>query len=225
MTDFTAPDLSDFIIGFRQWKLDGSWLTPLYRGPLWSPGVNLAHCDCEFPDKDRDQKRRGARMHTITFNIISFSGRAEPYETPKFPPLVHKPPHELCHCGFHAYHTTEGLPKNTEPVVSGAMAAWGDVITFESGFRAQYAMPVVVHLPKELVYAASGLEQLYGIELAPSVDSLEAIASHYGSVMPFQIRPAGEEKKKPPAYVTGGPVSSPPTTTDKRRFALRVFGF
>lgn len=45
MTGSTVPDLITAVVGYRQWRVDGDRLLPLWKGDVpWHPGQNHAVC-------------------------------------------------------------------------------------------------------------------------------------------------------------------------------------
>lgn len=117
------------VIGFRSWTIDAE--KPILRSSvidnLWMRGIpTRATCvPCNF-----------RRMH--------------PYC-----PKDHQSPHELCSCGLYGWY--ESTPLNIEdfqslsPIhinehrrVFGTIVAWGHVIFHDSGFKAEYAIPLAI---------------------------------------------------------------------------------
>ena len=65
----------------------------------------------------------------------------------------HVSPVRGCGCGLYAYHEPDGAPEymhnytDSPDTVMGAVIAWGRIIEYENGFRAQYARPIAISAP------------------------------------------------------------------------------
>jgi hypothetical protein len=90
----------------------------------------------------------------------------------------HDAPHHQCCCGLYAVYEP---PWDSVPL--GAIAAWGRIEAHRTGFRAQYAMPIVLAEPAvcslEAIDLVSGIGRRYGVRVVPP-DELEEWALQYG---------------------------------------------
>lgn len=160
------PVFSECVIGYRSWRLADWVLAPVSYGDPWRPGVNRAVC----------------KVNETAFGLYStMLGRGAPA-----PPARHTAPHQNCTCGLHAYHD---LPANTEGVVIGAVAAWGNLQVHCNGFRAEHAQILALVEADGLTEVA----ELYGVPLVPR-SMLTMEAHQHGSPLPVSLRP---EKPKP----------------------------
>ncbi len=118
--------LAGKVLGFRQWTLDGHRLRPMVSSlPFsWRLGPNQAQC---------------LRPH---INPNAAAGRSE-----------HAAPHPSCECGLYAYHEPSSRPPEGD-TVTGAVLAWGRIEVHRSGFRAEYAEPVVLGYNREQPFPA-----------------------------------------------------------------------
>jgi hypothetical protein len=181
-------------LGFRQWRIDGDRLASANTeaGQSWALGLNRAAC-------------RRREYHDAVSRWW-----------PEMPVLPDRDPHAApdpgCDCGLYAFHTpvekwaatpvasvsgTALLLGTVEIAVEqdfvvGAVAAWGRLQVHETGFRAEYAEPVVLAYSPAWTYtnvlAVQRLAALHAIECVP-VDELAEAASRYADPVPKSLRP------------------------------------
>jgi hypothetical protein len=204
------PDrLTGKIIGYRGWTLDGYRLRSAnhhQHGGFWNIGPNRAEC--------RIEARRA---------FLGSTGR--PVDAA---PAGHAAPHRDCECGLYAYFDVrrENNPHGFGPeLVWGAVAAWGRVEVHASGFRAEYAEPVVLGYHPRDPYEDVIKHQAIAGELGlPFVrfDELAAEAAKHGRPVPEGMRPAAPPSSlyptfapcawrvgavAEPSFASGGPLS------------------
>lgn len=160
------PVFSECVIGYRSWRLADWVLAPVSYGDPWRPGINRAVCKVDDTALGLYSRMLGRETTTA--------------------PARHKAPHQNCRCGLYAYHD---LPANSEGVVVGAVAAWGDLQVHCNGFRAEHAQIVALVEADGLTEVA----ELYGVPLVPR-SMLTMEAHQHGSPLPVSLRP---EKPKP----------------------------
>lgn len=206
-----APDRAGsaegtYIVGFRLWKprrIDKGLLrlTSTYIGAVWEPGANHA-----------EHRPRS----------LGQSYRVWPED--KYAP--HSAPAPECSCGLYAMHTPElaapdpfgpaAYSPTSVPYVIGAVIAWGEIEVHASGFRAEYAMPLMLALPskpprdtvsyrvglstsrgqgvsglRDMADAATvkSLALVYSIPFVKPDELMEAALQH-GEPVPDQVRPS-----------------------------------
>lgn len=162
----TAPDFAEAVVGYRKWALDADGgLYPLGARHVapWSSGQNEAVCH-RFP-------------------APSEGG-----------PLPHLAPHGRCHCGLYAFRSLSDHQLRfcthqsaTPIVVTGAIAAWGEMEVHRTGFRAQYACVLALVANPRMSAARRVLlaraATRYGVPLVPWQD-LEAEARRHAAPLP-----------------------------------------
>lgn len=168
--DALIPDGIEPVEALRCWNFDGSVLTSLTNGEVWTPGEALvARCTAsDGKTYSWNIVRRGmtyeqaferASWHNQTQTMFwSPYGRTTtpthiPYPTKVALPdgygfeLVeetHDSPHENCTCGIYAATTKKQLPDSGH--VYGKAKLWGKVVPGERGVRAQFAYPSEFHV-------------------------------------------------------------------------------
>lgn len=230
-----APDLVEYIVGFRQWTLElrdpadmdaGGWLMSNHSGERWEPEM-VAEC----------------RAHIDPITL---------FENVKVE--SHSPPGSVCGCGLYAHHRMlvgdlrwyrrtiaadlvvepsltiapglageERRPFTCITPIVGAIAAWGDVEVHRGGFRAKRAKVVALALaaPECDPELVAGPERVlratarhYGAEVV-KLEDLPAAAERYGKAVPAELLP--EEPKAPSGssyhYMGGGYVTQAPPLT------------
>jgi hypothetical protein len=106
---------------------------------------------------------------------------------------AHDAPAPDCTCGLYALHRP-GDPRLelAHPAV-GAIAAWGEIEVYASGFRAEYASVIaLVHGPARSADPPARLRQAarrYGVRLVSLAD-IEAEASEFALPLPDDVLPA-----------------------------------
>lgn len=193
--------LSTEVIGYRQWHItpDLTLRAAHKRDQVWTVGTNTAAC------KPHDMPK------------VTDDGAIE-YHTPE--PCVECPSsdHE---CGIYALHDPSDFwygkdsirmslsaiwaGGHDDPIVSGVIAAWGNMEVHHSGFRTQHARVVALALPgtKRDAAVARAVANAYGVPLVP-VDELPRIAAEFGSTVPVEMRPPKPEESTAFGYSKGG---------------------
>lgn len=171
----SSPDIGEYIVGYRQWKLgeNSTILHPVSRGRTWVTGDwSEAICD-------------RANEHGVA------GGRHAGFFVPTNV-LAHVAPDPNCECGLYALHTPTS--RTTELAVTGAVIAKGLIEVHDTGFRAQYAKPVIFCLPElkdvpgeETLRAATAtvhrLAKAHGVQAVPEKNLVSA-AQEWGRPLP-----------------------------------------
>lgn len=105
---------------------------------------------------------------------------------------AHPAPASRCTCGLHALHDPhDGRLQLGHPAV-GAIAAWGELEVYASGFRAEYASVITLaHQPSRSTVPPARLSQAahrYGVRLVSLAD-LEGEARAFASPLPDEVIP------------------------------------
>jgi len=170
------------VIGFREWAVSPALeLRATVMASAWVPGVNRAACragSVEVP------VARGGLLGTVVGAAPAHEGGA---------------PHSDCGCGLYALHA---LPEpRTEDVwapfslwhVTGVVCAWGVLEVHRSGFRAQYARPVLLGVddasPAARRVVVAAVARRYGVPLV-SLEELASLAREYGDPVPADSIPS-----------------------------------
>jgi len=109
----------------------------------------------------------------------------------------HKAPHAYCGCGFNALHAPPRGYVRDPAYAVGAIAAWGEVDVFNTGFRAEFAKVIAIARPHQL--GPDHREKLrlaaerYGVPLV-RYPMLADCAAEYAAAVPKADRP-GEGPK------------------------------
>ncbi len=122
----SVPDCITPIVAYRLWVWDVAGLSSL-NGVSWIAGQPLA-AECKPP-------RRGTTACS----------------TKQFP---HAAPHTDCRCGVYASKRLESLSMSwpwRSVCVRGETWLWGMVVEHEYGWRAQFAYPKTLHVPKSIL--------------------------------------------------------------------------
>lgn len=113
-------------------------------------------------------------------------------------PGIAAPVHD-CECGLYAVNAVEHIPSmRSLPAVGpariyGTVLAWGRIEVHRTGFRAQYAEPVVLaYNPEDSYRHVSNLKAIMGEMDLPLVElgDLERASEGYGEPVPMELRPA-----------------------------------
>lgn len=165
------PDLTERVIGFRQWTVGNDCLLrPAGKtdAPPWEPGPQLAQCYVST---------LGMRTSCV--------------------PVVN----DDCHCGFYALHNLYdaesygGLEGGSS--VQGIVTAWGRLAVHRDGFRAQYIELMAIIAPPRVKkgegrYAMyKAVANKYNVPLM-EYDRAEAFAEEFGKKVPDFLRPGSE---------------------------------
>lgn len=198
-----SDHLSGEVIGFRQWYVtpDLKLRAAHMRQQTWEPGANEAKCH---------------RVDGLTVTVTTGMGAS--YGDPVEEKPCNSAPGSDCECGWYALHdpsdfwygkqaSTSGLygmvfgTAETDPLVSGVIAAWGNVEVHHQGFRAQHARVVAIALPegKRDAVVARAVATEYGVPVV-AAKQLAQIAGEFGSTVPVEMRP----EKPEPKEINGG---------------------
>jgi hypothetical protein len=134
---------------------------------------------------------------------------AAPSRRPK-----HTSPHPGCVCGFNAYSTLHRKLRSYPLTVLGAIAAWGEMDVYRSGFRAQYAQVLALALPgnRKVTDGEKARIELaadrYGVPLVKKSE-LEAFALQYAAPVPDALKPGRTLPPKPAAAPAASPSPAP----------------
>lgn len=140
-----VPDSTTPIVGYRAWLVNDGLLHsiyPLVRPVPWPVGEVL--------------KAKCFRTSTAYFVMHSCESHISPCME--------------CVCGIYGLHRLiHERRKRPWPAdcLEGLVEVWGRIIIGSLGFRAQYARPIALFKPRSvrLLYAASSMASLYGLEL------------------------------------------------------------
>jgi hypothetical protein len=105
---------------------------------------------------------------------------------------AHEAPAPHCGCGFHALHDPADTRLELEHPAVGAIAAWGEIEVYATGFRAEYAS--VIALARRPSRSAEPPARLraaarrYGVRIVP-FDRLEAEAREFALPLPDEALP------------------------------------
>jgi hypothetical protein len=180
----TAPDLTEKVLGFRQFGIKDGGLRTIGVGPyFWMPGVNRARC---------------LQRNTL----------GDALDVP--PP--HDAPHPECRCGLYGWHRPlpywqNGQLANYKGVVA-AILAWGRMEVHREGFRAEKAEVVLLGYDPLVGPTMFGeiaeVADTYGVDAVEIMD-FEAAADELGRSIPKELLPdwefhTPEGKIKPDAY-------------------------
>jgi Golgi phosphoprotein 3 (GPP34) len=158
------PLLTEKVLGFRRWRLDGHRLGPVvsHLPAHWSLGPNEARCLRAYLDP-------------------SLGANDE-----------HRAPEHDCGCGLYALHEP-AFEAFGDDTVSGAVLAWGRIEVHLSGFRAEYAEPVALAYdsgqPREHIGALRSIAAEFYVPVVEDGE-LPALAYRLGTPIPHDLRPA-----------------------------------
>ena len=170
-----APDLMEYIVGFRAWRLRADALAPLHNGVNDWDGGKEVRATCGEVELFR--RRTGA--------IAYMRDGREP--RPRF--AWHEAPDTACECGLYAWHSVTMLapePSRSRTVI-GAVAARGVVEVHPRGFRAQFARPVLFAYGDHDRDDVTALGLLHGVEVC-AYDELGELARRFGQPVPETLR-------------------------------------
>jgi hypothetical protein len=159
-----TPDLTQKVIGFRQWAIRDGLLWPVgsYGRDAWEPGPQRAYC---------------ARSTHI--NGHSVPDPCIPVVSP------------WCECGFYALHSLSEAHWGGDNI-RGIVLGWGRMAMHNQGWRAQFVELVALIYPqhatkgdKEVV---DSLAKAYGV---PTVEweRAESYAKEFGDYCPNSLKP------------------------------------
>lgn len=157
----TVPDVAGVIEGWRTWtlKLGEHRLRSITRPLCRWPAYRCVHATCEESGFGDGRRWLGG-------------GSSHPAPTLN------------CTCGLYSIRQPDNLIGRdlcygsvTEVIyVLGRVANWGTVIEHDDGWRAQYAYPLALYLPRCYMYLADSLAVTYGVPVW-SFDMLDPCAS------------------------------------------------
>lgn len=172
-----VPDLTERVIGFRQWYPRWSdederyWLKPVGKpdAPPWKSGPQHARC---------------------------YAKHGEWY-APCLPVV-----NDDCDCGFYALHdlesATEYGPRSDRQSVQGVVSAWGRIAVHETGFRAEWIELMAIIVPPEVpksknpeshYHVYKRVAEDYGVPLM-EYDRAEGFAEEFGKKIPKSLYPS-----------------------------------
>lgn len=168
------PDLTQRVVGFRQWyvDLDDFLIRPvgMSDSPPWLPGPQLAQC-----------------WATTTGG----------YRTACLPVV-----NDECHCGFYALHNlrdAEGYGGiDSDRAVQGIVTGWGRIAVHCDGFRAQYIEIMAIIMPPRIAKNTEralfykSVADRYNVPLM-AYDRAESYALEFGDKIPEHMRPGNPE--------------------------------
>ncbi len=179
--DSFVPEIDGEVVGFRAWALY-AWklgIAGKTSAPPWQPGVNTARC------------------HAVAQRLGPSSDRTNAPFADR-----HDAPDEDCDCGLYALRepdkqwTGVGSEYWREIRVCGAVLAWGDrFFLHPTGFRAQYAKPVVLatseQWPRPMRAMIAALAQDYGCDVV-RLEYLRDAAREHGQLVPEDLVPEAD---------------------------------
>jgi hypothetical protein len=105
---------------------------------------------------------------------------------------AHEAPAPDCTCGLHALHRPDDRRLELGHPAVGAIAAWGEIEIYASGFRAEYASVIaLVYGPSRSSNPPVRLREAgrrYGVRLVSLAD-IEAEASEFALPLPDEVLP------------------------------------
>jgi hypothetical protein len=105
---------------------------------------------------------------------------------------AHEAPGSDCTCGLHALHRPSDPRLQLAHPAVGAIAAWGEIEVYASGFRAEYASVIaLVHGPSRSTNPPPRLLEAarrYGVRLVSLAD-IEAEAGEFALPLPDDVLP------------------------------------
>lgn len=163
-----VPLLTEHVVGFRQWKIEGNNLLPIgYGTGTWN---------------------RGEEVRAICSQAVKSNGGE----------VLHPPeeiPSASCECGLYAYHAYRNLTTtiSKDGRVAGMVIARGAIQVYRDGFRSEYAKPVLLFWND----AADGpvireVAAKLGIDSVPAQD-IEKVIPRYGAPLPEQLLPQEQD--------------------------------
>lgn len=169
-----APDLTQRIIGYRQWvvnsRLELKAVGVGDKAEPWKPGPQRAKCLVYLSE-----------MNLPCIPVVDVN----------------------CHCGFYALHKLKDAEQYggyaTTSTVQGIVSAWGRVAVHDSGFRAEYAEIVAIICPDEKVEKVEqgnyrfpalyrGVASKYNVPLI-EYKYAEEFAREFGAEVPKELYP------------------------------------
>jgi hypothetical protein len=155
------PDYISPIVGYRTWQWDSLGLKSLNDEP-WFPGQSLeAKC----------QRYSGVNLNMSYCGVAAALAGLRKH---------HSPPHKACKCGIYAAKTVEHLTDIGYHIyfeVTGEVYLWGEVVEHSLGYRAQFAYPKNIVLPRTMIPNADEVEShlkpliAYGVDIFIVADS------------------------------------------------------
>lgn len=116
----------------------------------------------------------------------------------------HSSPHRGCSCGFNAYFAISRRLLAGESAALGAIAAWGEIDVYRSGFRAQFAQVIALSFPADgegasrtAIARLQRARDRYDVPLVPR-RKLRAEALRFASPLSDALLPEGQRKRQAP---------------------------
>lgn len=128
---------------------------------------------------------------------------------------AHTPPSPGCGCGFNAFHRIEEkeLRLRRLPWVVGAIAAWGEVDVYRTGFRAQFATIVALSYEGQTTIdhyrRLQRAAERYGVRLV-ELHEIEKEALRFARPVPQEMLPAPDPPRRLPSGLTPAQAPAPP---------------
>lgn len=167
-----ASHVDGAVLGYRAWKLDGHALRSFTMRDRWDAEPKRAVCQYGT------FRVQGDLPPTTSEGVVAGDE-------------AHPAPHPECMCGLYAAHCAP--PELGAYEVHGAVLAWGEIEVHPTGFRAEWAKPVVLAYASSQPYEhVTRLQAIAGELNLPCVelDQLEQTASVLGQPVAEELRPA-----------------------------------
>lgn len=158
-----TPDLTQKVIGFRQWKIEGTLLYPVSTGKdPWLPGPQRAVC--------AHMKHTGKGV----------------FHDPCIPPVQ-----PYCECGFYALHKLSEAQWYGDKI-RGIVLGWGRMAVHNEGWRSQFVEIAALIYPqgasKKEKQEVDSLAKTYNVPTVPW-DNAEDYAKEFGDYIPESLKP------------------------------------
>lgn len=132
----------------------------------------------------------------------------------------HRAPHPDCGCGFNALHKPPLEYRNDKGSAIGAIAAWGEIDVYKTGFRAQYSCVIALMQPGTTAVRSHRLAvgqaaRRYGVRVVPP-EEIAAVASAYARPIEGRRMPAKQRKAPPPLKLAPLPEGALPAADQAR---------
>jgi hypothetical protein len=105
---------------------------------------------------------------------------------------AHEAPGPECMCGFYALHRHDDARLRLGHPAVGAIAAWGEIVVYRGGFRAEFACVIALAHPVSRSSSTVGLHDAarrYGVRLV-SLAELEDEARQFALPLPEEALPS-----------------------------------
>lgn len=140
---------------------------------------------------------------------------------------AHRSPHPGCVCGFNAFAELNTQLRVQAGIALGAIAAWGEIDVYQTGFRAEYAQVVTLALPPQSSSTRGiDIERVelaavrYDVPLVPRGELVAEACRHASPVAPSVLPTAAPAPTRTSRAASGSPRSSlAPVTRGRARIA------